>query len=103
MLERGFEFAPGYRLQEFLGRGQFGQVWRASAPGGTAAAVKFIDLTEGSGQKEYLGIKRVKQIRQGHGMNAVQHRQSGQFRKLSEDLGCFFRFTIKSEYDSQIP
>ncbi len=63
MLERGFEFAPGYRLQEFLGRGQFGQVWRASAPGGTAAAVKFIDLTEGSGQKEYAGVKRVKQIR----------------------------------------
>ena len=66
MLERGFEFAPGYRLQEFLGRGQFGQVWRASAPGGTAAAVKFIDLTEGSGQKEYSGIKRVKQIRQAN-------------------------------------
>jgi serine/threonine protein kinase/WD40 repeat protein len=63
MLKRGFQFAPGYRLQEFLGRGQFGQVWRATAPGGTAAAVKFIDLSDGQGQKEYDGVRRVKQIR----------------------------------------
>ncbi len=63
MLKRGFSFAPGYRLEQFLGRGQFGQVWRASAPGGTAAAIKFIDLSGGEGAKEHEGIKRVKQIR----------------------------------------
>ncbi|MFK8115180.1 MAG: protein kinase family protein [Rubripirellula sp.] len=63
MLKRGFQFAPGYRLQEFLGRGQFGQVWRATAPGGAAAAIKFIDLTDGQGEKEYEGVRRVKQIR----------------------------------------
>lgn len=63
MLKRGFQFAPGYQLQEFLGRGQFGQVWRATAPGGAAAAVKFIDLSDGQGQKEYDGVRRVKQIR----------------------------------------
>lgn len=63
MLKRGFSFAPGYRLEQFLGRGQFGQVWRASAPGGAAAAIKFIDLSGGEGAKEHEGIKRVKQIR----------------------------------------
>jgi len=63
MLKRGFSFAPGYRLEQFLGKGQFGQVWRASAPGGTAAAIKFIDLSGGEGAKEHEGIKRVKQIR----------------------------------------
>ncbi|KAA5543898.1 protein kinase [Roseiconus nitratireducens] len=71
MLRRGYEFAPGYRLQEFLGRGQFGQVWRASAPGGTAAAVKFIDLTGGQGQKEFEAVKRIKQIRQANLMPIV--------------------------------
>lgn len=71
MLQRGYEFAPGYRLQEFLGRGQFGQVWRASAPGGTATAVKFIDLTGGQGQKEYAAIKRIKQIRQANLMPII--------------------------------
>ncbi len=66
LLQRGVQFAPGYRLQEFLGRGQFGQVWRAAAPGGASAAVKFIDLSDGQGQKEYDGIRRVKQIRQAN-------------------------------------
>ncbi len=63
MFKRGFSFAPGYRLEQFLGRGQFGQVWRATAPGGAAAAVKFIDLSGGEGAKEHQGVKRVKQIR----------------------------------------
>lgn len=63
MFERGFEFAPGYRLESFLGRGQFGQVWRTTAPGGTLQAVKFIDLNDGQWEKEYAGIQRVKQIR----------------------------------------
>lgn len=63
IFEKGFEFAPGYRLETFLGRGQFGQVWRSTAPGGTAMAVKFIDLHDGQWQKEYAGIERVKQVR----------------------------------------
>ena len=63
MIKRGFSFAPGYRLEQFLGKGQFGQVWRASAPGGAAAAIKFIDLSGSEGAKEHEGIKRVKQIR----------------------------------------
>ncbi len=63
MLQRGYEFASGYRLEEFLGRGQFGEVWRASAPGGTQTAVKFIDLSGGQGNKEYDAIKRIKLIR----------------------------------------
>ncbi len=70
-LQRGLQFAPGYRLQEFLGRGQFGQVWRATAPGGTAAAVKFIDLSDGQGEKEYEGIRRVKQIRHANLMPII--------------------------------
>ncbi len=61
-LQRGFEFAPGFRLQEYLGRGQFGQVWRASAPGGTPMAVKFINNSEGKAHKEFLAIERIKQI-----------------------------------------
>ena len=64
MFKRGFEFAPGYRLESFLGKGQFGQVWKSTAPGGTYQAVKFIDLAAGQWEKEYEGIQRVKQI--GH-------------------------------------
>lgn len=64
MFKRGFEFAPGYRLESFLGKGQFGQVWKSTAPGGTYQAVKFIDLAGGQWEKEYEGIQRVKRI--GH-------------------------------------
>lgn len=63
MFRPGFEFAPDYRLDLFLGRGQFGQVWRTSAPGGVLMAVKFVDLGDGQWQKEYEGIQRIKQIR----------------------------------------
>ena len=63
IFEKGFEFAPGYRLETFLGRGQFGQVWHSTAPGGTAMAIKFIDLHDGQWQMEYAGIERVKQVR----------------------------------------
>lgn len=66
MFKAGFQFAPGFRIQKFLGRGQFGQVWQVAAPGGTLAAVKFIDLSDTDGQKEFEGVKRVKQIRQAN-------------------------------------
>ncbi|KAA1261754.1 Serine/threonine-protein kinase StkP [Rubripirellula obstinata] len=69
MLQRGQKFVPGYRLTEFLGRGQFGEVWRASAPGGVWTAVKFIDLSRGEGQKEFRAIKRIKEIDHPNLMN----------------------------------
>jgi len=63
ILRRGHEFAPGYRLQKYIGKGQFGEVWRASGPGGVTQAAKFINLEDSSGQKEYVAIKRIKSIR----------------------------------------
>ena len=63
-LRTGYQFTPGYRLQSFLGRGQFGEVWKAAGPGGVGLALKFISLADeaGLGQKEYAAIQRVKQI-----------------------------------------
>lgn len=63
MFHKGDELIAGYRLEAFLGRGQFGDVWRTSAPGGTAAALKFIDLSGKLGLKEFRGIQRVKELR----------------------------------------
>ncbi|MGE0756988.1 MAG: WD40 repeat domain-containing serine/threonine protein kinase [Pirellulaceae bacterium] len=63
MYRKGDEPIPGYRLEKFLGKGQFGEVWRTTAPGGTSAALKFIDLGGKQGIKEFRGVQRVKEIR----------------------------------------
>ncbi len=66
MLEKGDEPVPGYRLEEFLGRGQFGEVWRATSPGGARVALKFLNLHEREGLKEFRAIQRIKTIRYPH-------------------------------------
>ena len=53
---------PGYRLSESLGRGNFGEVWLASAPGGMEVALKVIDLSGREGAKEFEALQRVKHI-----------------------------------------
>ena len=71
MIKPGDEPIPGYRIEKFLGQGRFGQVWRATAPGNTLVALKFIELSGLHGWKEFRAIQRVKQIRHAHLMPIV--------------------------------
>jgi len=66
MWQVGDEPVPGYRIESFLGQGSNATVWRASGPGRTAAALKFISLDGKLGLKEFRGIERVKEIRHAH-------------------------------------
>jgi tetratricopeptide (TPR) repeat protein len=60
----GDEPVPKYRLERFLGRGAIGEVWHATGPGGTDAALKIIDLAGGGvhGHKEFRALQLVKRI-----------------------------------------
>ncbi len=59
----GGEPVPGYRLTQFLGKGGFGEVWKAVAPGGTEAAFKIINLSGKQGLKEFRALRLVKRVR----------------------------------------
>jgi len=63
--QQGDEPVPGsgYRLASFLGRGGFGEVWKATAPGGAEAALKIIRLGGQEGRKEFRALQLVKRIR----------------------------------------
>ncbi len=60
--QSGDEPVPGYFLEEFLGEGNFGVVWKARGPGRVRLALKIINLGAKQGRKEFRALARVKLI-----------------------------------------
>jgi pSer/pThr/pTyr-binding forkhead associated (FHA) protein len=61
--EAGVEPVPGYCLSERLGRGGYGEVWRAYAPGGFQVALKFVPLADVCGVVELKALDIIRDIR----------------------------------------
>src|SRR5579884_1873519 len=62
----GAEPIPGYRLEALLGRGGFGEVWRASSPGGFHVALKFLAADEAGAERELRALRTLQRLRDGH-------------------------------------
>ncbi|MBV8230594.1 MAG: SUMF1/EgtB/PvdO family nonheme iron enzyme, partial [Planctomycetaceae bacterium] len=65
-LRRDAEPVPGYRLIEWLGRGGFGEVWKAEGPGSFKVALKFVPLAEQAGPVELRALQIIREIRHPH-------------------------------------
>lgn len=67
MPSEGKEIVPGYVLVKALGKGSFGEVWEAKAPGGKHVAIKIIrNLEAPSGKQEFKALEMIKGVDHNH-------------------------------------
>jgi eukaryotic-like serine/threonine-protein kinase len=61
----GGEPIPGYQLLNRLGTGGFGEVWKVTAPGGLAKAIKIVygHMNEARAEQELRALSRIKEVR----------------------------------------
>ena len=85
-LEAGAEPVPGYQLVERLGRGGFGEVWKATGPGGFELALKFVCLAEPVGQPELRAIQIIKDVRHPHLLATFGAWQVGRYLIIAMEL-----------------
>lgn len=65
--EAGREIVPGYKLIRCIGRGTFGEVWHAIAPGGMPVALKIIrNLDSTTGRQEFHSLACIKNLEHNH-------------------------------------
>jgi serine/threonine protein kinase len=82
--EPGAEPVPGFRLVQYLGEGSFGEVWKATSPGGVPVALKFIRLQGAA--VEGRALELMKQLRHPHLLTLAAYWQTPQVLIVALEL-----------------
>ncbi len=82
----GSEPLPGYRLIKPLGRGGFGEVWMAEAPGDIRVALKFISVEGGRAGPELRALEVVRNVRHPHLLDIQFAVQEGGWLVIASSL-----------------
>jgi serine/threonine protein kinase len=85
-LKPGAQPVPDYVLEQLLGRGGFGEVWKAIAPGGVHVALKFIRLGDQTGAVERRALNVMKDIRHPNLLSIFATWEVGPFLIIGMEL-----------------
>jgi formylglycine-generating enzyme required for sulfatase activity len=103
-LEPGAEPVPGYHVVQRLGRGGFGEVWKAVGPGGVPNAMKFLRLDEGGAAVEAGALEFMKFINHPHLLTTFGIWQWGAYLIIGMELAeCTLADRLRAAAQNQLP